>query len=81
MTALASAILITTSEKHAQSRRNRNWLCRCKRLSRRAIIEESLQHYGAMIVCDTMDEAVAFANLLAPEHLEVCCREPMDVRR
>ena len=30
-----------------------------------------------MIVCSNMDEAVEFANSLAPEHLEVCCREPM----
>lgn len=31
-----------------------------------------------MIVCDTMDEAVEFANELAPEHLEVCCENPME---
>lgn len=30
-----------------------------------------------VIVCRDMDEAVEFANRLAPEHLEVMCREPM----
>lgn len=73
---LASAILITTSEKVAKQTEQELAL-QVQTLSRRAIIEESLQTYGATIVCDTMDEAVAFANLLAPEHLEVCCREPM----
>ncbi len=73
---LASAILITTSEKIAKQT-EKELALQVQTLSRRAIIEESLQHYGAMIVCDTMDEVVAFANLLAPEHLEVCCREPM----
>ena len=47
-------------------------------LSRREIIEKSLDAFGAVIVCDTMDEAVDFANELAPEHLEVCCKNPFE---
>ena len=31
-----------------------------------------------MIVCDTMDEAIEFANDLAPEHLEVCVANPLE---
>ena len=47
-------------------------------LSRKDIIEEALTNFGAIIVCETMDEAVEFANDLAPEHLEVCCVNPME---
>ena len=31
-----------------------------------------------MIVCDTMEEAVEFADELAPEHLEACVKNPME---
>ena len=47
-------------------------------LSRREIIETSLDDYGAIIVCSDMNQAVDFANELAPEHLEVCCNNPME---
>ena len=46
-------------------------------LSRREIIERSLADYGACIVCRDGDEAVALANALAPEHLEVLMAEPL----
>ncbi len=47
-------------------------------LERKEIIEESLKNYGAVIVCSDMAQAVKFANELAPEHLEVCCENPME---
>ena len=47
-------------------------------LSRREIIEASLDRYGGIIVCETMDQAVEFANELAPEHLEICVNNPFD---
>ena len=74
---LASAILLTDSEKLAQEvmeelgRQSQN-------LSRKEIIESSLDHYGAILVCGSLQEAVEFANELAPEHLEVCCENPME---
>ena len=74
---LASAIMVTTSETLAEetvSQIERQ----VQMLSRRDIIEESLTNYGVIIVCDTMDKAVALANALAPEHLEVCCQNPME---
>lgn len=46
-------------------------------LSRKEIIEQSLTNYGAMIVCRNIDEMVALANELAPEHLEVMLENPM----
>lgn len=74
---MASAILLTTSETIA-----RETAAELERqvqtLSRKDIILESLANFGAILVCATMDEAVGFANELAPEHLEVCVRDPME---
>ena len=47
-------------------------------LSRKEIIEASLRDFGMILVCRSMEEAVDFANELAPEHLEVCCANPME---
>ena len=74
---LASAIMVTTSEKLAEetvSQIERQ----IQMLSRKDIIEESLTNYGVIIVCDTMEKAVEMANQLAPEHLEVCCNNPLE---
>ena len=47
-------------------------------LSRRDIIRESIDNFGAIIVCESLTEAVDFANELAPEHLEVCYENPLE---
>ena len=73
---LASAILITTSERIAESTAE-EVSRQAKMLSRREIIEESLENYGAVFLCETTDEAVRLANELAPEHLEVSMKDPM----
>lgn len=74
---LASSILITTSEKIANET-VREIYKQVETLSRRDIIEKSLDDFGGVIICDTMEEAVDFANELAPEHLEVCCENPFE---
>ncbi len=74
---LASAILVTTSQDIAD-RTVKELERQVQSLSRREIIEESLTNYGVIIVCDTMDKAVEMANELAPEHLEVCCKDPLE---
>ncbi|CAB1246837.1 histidinol dehydrogenase [Ruminococcaceae bacterium BL-6] len=74
---LASAILLTTSDSVAQQT-VREVERQLPGLSRRKIIEQSLRDYGAVLVCEKMDEAVEFANELAPEHLEVCCKNPTE---
>ena len=48
-------------------------------LKKRSIIEKSLAANGAIILADTMDEAVRLANLVAPEHLEIVVEEPYRV--
>ena len=74
---MASAILITPSRDIA--RRTVEELYRqMKTLSRRDIIQESLDRFGGVIVCENMEEAVDFANELAPEHLEICVDNPFE---
>lgn len=74
---LASSILLTDDEKLAD-----DVICELKKqsavLERKEIIEKSLRDYGAIIVCRNIKEAVKFANILAPEHLEVCVENPME---
>lgn len=74
---LASAILITTSEKIAEETK-KELVRQCQYLSRKEIIEKSLRDYSAIIICDNMEKAVDFANRLAPEHLEMCVENPME---
>lgn len=74
---LASAILLTTSEKVARETVTQ-LECQVQNLSRAEIIKKSLHDYSVILVCRSMDEAVSFANELAPEHLEVCVQNPME---
>ena len=74
---LASSILLTDNEQLA-AMVNEELKHQCAKLERKEIIEESLSNYGAVIVCSDMEQAVKFANDLAPEHLEVCCENPME---
>lgn len=74
---MASAILLTTSftvaNKTAEELERQ-----MQTLSRKEIISESLNNFGAIIVCNDMDEAVRFANELAPEHLEMAVKNPLE---
>lgn len=74
---LASSILLTTSEKIAEETIAALYR-QIETLSRKDIINQSLDNFGAVMLCDTMEEAVEFANGLAPEHLEVCAANPME---
>lgn len=74
---LASAILVTTSESVADSTITEIER-QMKDLSRKEIIETSLSDYGAIIICDTKEQACDIANRLAPEHLEVLFENPME---
>lgn len=74
---LASSILLTDSAELAEQTKT-ELAKQLETLSRREIIETSLDDYGAIIICSDMNQAVDFANELAPEHLEVCCNNPME---
>ncbi len=74
---LASSILLTDSAEIAEQTKAELEI-QMKKLERKEIIESSLDNFGAIIVCSDMAQAVDFANELAPEHLEVCCQNPME---
>jgi histidinol dehydrogenase len=75
---LASAILVTTSMELAQkvSAEVDGFV---KDLSRKEILEKSLENYGYILVTDTLEEAIATANDIASEHLEIVTRNPFEV--
>ena len=72
---LASAILVTTSMELARevSEEVNKFL---PQLSRRAIIEKSLDNYGYILVADTMEDAIDIVNDIASEHLEIITEDP-----
>ena len=71
----ASAILITPHRPLAEAVRE-EVEARVPELPRADVIEQALASYGACIVPDTMDEAVALMNELAVEHLELHVDDP-----
>lgn len=73
---MASAILLTTSETVARAT-VKEIERQIKYLERQEIIERSLEDYGEIIVCENIEQAIKFANELAPEHLEMCVEEPL----
>lgn len=75
---LASAILITTDEKLAAAV-NQEIEKFLKELSRAEIIQKSLDHYGYILVADSMEDAVEAANAIASEHLEILTKDPYAV--
>ncbi len=73
---MASAVLLTTSEKVAKETLS-EIESQIKRLERKQIIEKSLADFSAVIVCRTIAEMISLANIIAPEHLELMIKEPM----
>ena len=74
---LASSILVTTSEKIANETITEVEK-QMQTLERKDIIKYSLENYGAIIICNTKDEACDMANRFSPEHLEVLFENPME---
>ncbi len=75
---LASAILITTSE--ALARQVSDEVERfVAQLSRKEIIEKSLENYGYILVAENMETAIETANEIASEHLEILTKNPFEV--
>lgn len=75
---LASSILVTTSEKIADET-IKEIERQVQTLSRKDIIEKSLNDFGAVIITDCRHCAVELANEIAPEHLEVLMKNPMEL--
>ena len=74
---MASAILVTTSRDLAEqvSKEVEGFVAQ---LSRKEIIQKSLDNYGYILVAESMDEAIATANEIASEHLELVTKNPFE---
>lgn len=73
---LASSILLCTDETVCQ--KTVEEIERQKKLlSRETIIDEALENFGAVILCQSFAQMAALANQIAPEHLEVMTRDPL----
>ncbi|MBE5948283.1 MAG: histidinol dehydrogenase [Lachnospiraceae bacterium] len=72
---LASAILVTTSEELAKkvSEEVDKFVAQ---LSRKSILEASLENYGYILIADNMDDVIDIANDIASEHLEIVTKDP-----
>jgi len=75
---LASSILITTSEAMADQVRD-GVETQLRQLSREAIARKSIDAYGAIILARDLEEAIAFSNRIAPEHLELAVDDPFAI--
>lgn len=75
---LASAILITTSRELAEKVSKEVDLF-IEKLSRKDIIQKSLDNYGYIMIADNMSDAIDTANDIASEHLEILTKDPFMV--
>jgi histidinol dehydrogenase len=66
----ARAILVTTSSSLAAAVAA-EVESQLQTLPRKAIAEHSIGHHGAAVIVESIDDAIAFANRYAPEHLEL----------
>lgn len=73
----ASAVLVTVSQALADSVA-RELERQLELLPRREIARASVEKKGRIFVCDSLDDAVAIANEIAPEHLELCLDRPFE---
>ena len=74
---IASSILVTTSKRVADET-VKELEKQMQSLSRKEIIEQSLDNYGAVIIAENMEQACEIANEIAPEHLEVIAENPLE---
>lgn len=72
---LSSSILVTTSTELANNVKV-ELEGQVKALSRKDIIKKSIKDYGSIIVVENIEQAIDLANIIAPEHLEIMCKEP-----
>jgi len=75
---LASSVLITTERSFgeqvaAEVERQ------LKELSREKIARKSWESFGVIIVAGNLEEAIAFSNRIAPEHLELAVENPFEI--
>ena len=75
--ALAQAVLITDSErlaKEVQQELPRQLAA----LSRSEIAGKSIDDYGTILLCDSIEDGITAANMVAPEHMELMLKSPFE---
>lgn len=75
---LASSVLVTTSRRIAEATAA-ELERQLPALAREDIARRSLEDHGRILLVDTLQQAIEAANLLAPEHLELCVAEPFEL--
>lgn len=75
---LASAILITTSKELAEQV-SAQADALTEKLSRKEIIQKSLDNYGYILLAESMEDAIDAANEIASEHLEILTENPYEI--
>lgn len=72
---LAVPVLVTNSVGFANEVR-RQLSIRLRSLTRKTIAKKAVDGQGRIFVVDSLEDAAKLANLIAPEHLELCVRSP-----
>lgn len=75
---LASSVLITDDENLIQ-KVTVQIEKQLAKLSRKSIIEKSIEDYGFAVLVNNIEQAIEVSNNIAPEHLEICINEPMSM--
>jgi len=75
---MASSILITNSEELANKTRDEVYRF-LEELERKEIAKKSIEERGAIIITESIDEAIELMNKIAPEHLEVVIANPFEL--
>ncbi|MBR4292867.1 MAG: histidinol dehydrogenase [Clostridia bacterium] len=75
---LAASVLITTSRKKAEEI-DAELARQTDLLARREIIMQSISSFGSAVIVDTLDEAAALSDEIAPEHLELALESPFEM--
>ena len=75
---MAAAILVTTSRRLAEevSKEAEQFVAQ---LSRKEILQKSLDNYGYILIAETLDDAIDAANEIASEHLEIVTANAFEV--
>jgi histidinol dehydrogenase len=75
---LASPILITNSRRLADTV-YKELDRQLSRLRRKDIARKAIDNYGAIIITKNIKDAIELSNFIAPEHLEIMTKKPMDL--
>jgi histidinol dehydrogenase len=75
---MAVPMVVTDSKAYAKEI-DKEVTRQLRKLDRKAIAGESVKKNGRIFVTPDMERAISIANALAPEHLELCMRNPKSV--